>query len=470
VLVRPGEYLVCPVLSFRGKAITVRSEAGLYRTIVRKCEREDDLTRSPVVTFQDGEGEDSILEGFTIAGEVIDLTGAPYYPWYEAQGGGILFAGGASPTIRDCLIAGNVSGLGGGIACLDGASPRLTDCTIAWNCANGGGGVYVENGSPVFDGCTIRGNVAAPNDIGGSGVLVSGGSPRFSRTKIAGNGITCGSALHLYAGSTVLENCAIFGNSVALDIQGDARFVHCTISGNGYLWGFCHSSRKITLVNSILWANSFAPAGEHGPFNLTGVDPRFVRAGVFALDSSRKTSVIVAGREIQALDPVIEEPDFHLLPDSPAIDAVPKSAQRPSVTPLTDLEGTPRPCRDGLDYGAYEFVARPDQDSDLNGVPDECERTSFHRGDADGNGLLDLYDTSVVVGSLFLGSRLDCLEAADADNDAAVDLSDAVGLLYFFFLGGPPPASPGPVGSPCGRDPDAPGSAGDLGCLTYPGC
>jgi hypothetical protein len=33
-----------------------------------------------------------------------------------------------------------------------------------------------------------------------------------------------------------------------------------------------------------------------------------------------------------------------------------------------------------------------------------------------------------------------------------------------------PPAAPGPVGSPCGSDPDPQGSSGDLGCTSYPPC
>jgi hypothetical protein len=32
------------------------------------------------------------------------------------------------------------------------------------------------------------------------------------------------------------------------------------------------------------------------------------------------------------------------------------------------------------------------------------------------------------------------------------------------------PALPGQVGSPCGLDSDAPGSSGDLGCVSYPPC
>jgi hypothetical protein len=95
----------------------------------------------------------------------------------------------------------------------------------------------------------------------------------------------------------------------------------------------------------------------------------------------------------------------------------------------------------------------------------------FHRGDATGEGTLELTDAVRIFGFLFLGGDApSCAETADANNDAAVDLSDGVSVLNFLFQGGPPPASPGPTSSPCGPDPDEPGSPGDLGCESYAGC
>ena len=70
-------------------------------------------------------------------------------------------------------------------------------------------------------------------------------------------------------------------------------------------------------------------------------------------------------------------------------------------------------------------------------------RRMFLRGDADGDGDLLITDAIATLGSLFAGSPgLDCLDAADTNDDGAVDLSDAVYGLSFLFLGGmliPPP-------------------------------
>jgi hypothetical protein len=111
-------------------------------------------------------------------------------------------------------------------------------------------------------------------------------------------------------------------------------------------------------------------------------------------------------------------------------------------------------------------------DRDRDGVPDECGGAPrFHRGDATGEGALNITDPVALLNHLFRGtSAPDCREAADADNDGTVVLTDAVVLLQFLFQGGPPPPAPGPPGEPCGPDPDAAGSPGDLGCGAYGGC
>jgi hypothetical protein len=95
----------------------------------------------------------------------------------------------------------------------------------------------------------------------------------------------------------------------------------------------------------------------------------------------------------------------------------------------------------------------------------------FHRGDADGSGVIVISDGVAIFNFLFLGGRPPgCTEAADVNNSGDLDISDGIALLNYLFLGGSPPASPGPTDSPCGRDPDAPGSPGDLGCKTYNRC
>jgi hypothetical protein len=91
----------------------------------------------------------------------------------------------------------------------------------------------------------------------------------------------------------------------------------------------------------------------------------------------------------------------------------------------------------------------------------------FHRGDSDDNGQLQLTDAVRILGFLFLGGQAPtCFDAADADDNGQLQLTDAVRILGFLFLGGAPPAPPGPPPAPCGPDP----SAVHLGCAQYGRC
>ena len=92
---------------------------------------------------------------------------------------------------------------------------------------------------------------------------------------------------------------------------------------------------------------------------------------------------------------------------------------------------------------------------------------AFRRGEANGDGAIDISDPVAVLGWLFLGGDEPwCLDAADSDDTGVIDLSDAVYTLLYLFLAGDPPAYPGPI--ICGGDetPD------DLGTCTGPpaGC
>ena len=66
--------------------------------------------------------------------------------------------------------------------------------------------------------------------------------------------------------------------------------------------------------------------------------------------------------------------------------------------------------------------------------------TSFTRGDANGDGIIDLGDAVCILNYLFKGDDPpDPLEAGDANCDGIVDLADVVYLLNYLFKGGDPP-------------------------------
>ena len=69
----------------------------------------------------------------------------------------------------------------------------------------------------------------------------------------------------------------------------------------------------------------------------------------------------------------------------------------------------------------------------------------FLRGDANGDGQVDISDAIRTLGWLFTGGETPpCLDAADTNDDSQVDISDPIAVLSFLFTGGVEPAKPGP--------------------------
>jgi hypothetical protein len=86
-------------------------------------------------------------------------------------------------------------------------------------------------------------------------------------------------------------------------------------------------------------------------------------------------------------------------------------------------------------------------------------RATFRRGDANSSGQVDLSDAVFVLNFLFLGgSDPACLDAADADDNGSLELTDPVRILNVLFLGGTPIPAPGMT--VCGPD----GTEDGLGC------
>jgi hypothetical protein len=97
------------------------------------------------------------------------------------------------------------------------------------------------------------------------------------------------------------------------------------------------------------------------------------------------------------------------------------------------------------------------------------ESPSFHRGDANGDGRMDISDGIFILGYLFLGDEAPlCIEAANTNDDRWLNMADAIHLFGYLFLQGEVPPAPGPPGQECGPDP--PGSVENLGCDSYDGC
>lgn len=294
----------------------------------------------------------AVLDGFTIQGGHAFGSSSPGASTY----GGGLYIDGASPVIRNCLIAGNAAAFyGGGIYCRGDCAPTFIDCVLADNwSAWRGGGMYKDWGSRVtMERCLISNN---------STVYDGGGIANHTE------------------GELVLSNCILSGNlCTGLDSgRGGAIYCsfaqvtlnHCTLAGNFATFGAglaCASSNEpgssdVDVRNSIIWdlgdsvwigdssivqiAYSDVQGGWSGQGNLDA-DPRFVDAGRWDDRSTPR----------EPTDDTWFDGDYRLAWDSPCVDAGDPSE---SLVPnAKDFGGRSRRSGVAVDMGAYEQRNEP---------------------------------------------------------------------------------------------------------------
>jgi hypothetical protein len=73
------------------------------------------------------------------------------------------------------------------------------------------------------------------------------------------------------------------------------------------------------------------------------------------------------------------------------------------------------------------------------GAVEDTPALFFMRGEANNDGAVDLTDAINVLGFLFLGSpsSLPCAKAGDTDDNGVLEITDAVNLLGYLYLGNP---------------------------------
>jgi len=266
--VRPGTYTgdgnrdIDP----NGKAVTIRSidpnDPNIVTATIIDCNGTEAEPHRGFY-FHSGEDSNSILDGLTITNGYVILR-----PESSGRGGGILCEQ-ACPTIKNCIIMGNLAdsggagmynylsnptinsctfynnhvfgciltGGGGGGMCNSHSSPTVTNCTFRENsgtCGAGGMANYWEDSSPTVTNCTFTNNNDAGmgNSFGSSPVLIDCiFSHNLNSFVGMGGGMYCD-------GNLVLTNCIFIGNSAE--------------TGGGVL----SSSSLLMLTNCIFCANS----------------------------------------------------------------------------------------------------------------------------------------------------------------------------------------------------------------------
>ena len=306
VLVAPGEHVITEPITFRGKAITVQSEAGPDHTTIRMGTPADP-DRASVVVFENNETTASVLDGFKI-------TGSRNGTWFPSDsewgGGGILFVA-SSGTVRNCIIVQNSTGVGGGVFVWSGSSTTLTNCVITKNSAGflGGGVVSARDSFLTMTDCIISGNTTT--NSGGGAVCWYDGSltltnciVRDNSAENSGGGLVRGGGQN---SSITMIRCTIMDNTAqregggGMDLaDGSGTLTNCVIARNtAGQWGgglLCvYPGSSTTVNNCTIWGNS---AGEDG-----GGLGCYQGASATVTNSISSGNTSPKGREISVQDP-----------------------------------------------------------------------------------------------------------------------------------------------------------------------
>ncbi|OQX20370.1 MAG: hypothetical protein BWK80_35775, partial [Desulfobacteraceae bacterium IS3] len=324
-------------LDFNGKAITVRSANGAENCII-DCEND-----GRGFYFHNGEGENSVVSGFTvIKGRVV-------------LGGGI-FCEGASPTVIGCIFSNNsaedappdTAGRGGGMANYNNSNPTVRNCIFTNNSAmQGGGGMMNAWSSPTVSDCVFENNSATLSS--GGGMNNSGNSnPIIANCVFSNNtSVSFGGGMLNNGTNPTITNCVFNGNYAEISCGGvynanntTATLVNCTFINNNAVregGGICDDDGNSSVTNSIFWGNSVTIFESHQIYGSPAVTYTLVQGGF-------------GGEGNIDADPLFVD-DYHLSDSSPCI-----SAGTSANAPEKDIEGNARPNPEGSapDMGAYE--------------------------------------------------------------------------------------------------------------------
>jgi len=453
-------------INFLGKAITVRSSGRADVTTI-------DATGigGSVVTCASGEGPDTVLDGFTIAGGtgtallgvltfgggMLNIESSPTvtnctFSGNTAFGGGGMYSNYSNATVTDCTFSGNT---GAGMI-NDSSSPTVTSCTFSENTGTVGGGMYNYNSFPTLTNCTFRGNTA---DFGyGGGMFNDNSSPMVTNCTFIGNTATGGTEFTAGGGmfndnsAPTVTYCTFIGNTATGDTEFTAgggmyntygsspTVANSKFSGNtaNYAGGMVNGDNSLTVTNCTFSENTATYGG--GMYNFAGGSPTVANSILWG--DSPDEIVNIDGSAI----PTIRFSDIHggfpvgAINGGGNIYVNPMFMRPPDPGPdgtwggVDDDYGNLRlragsPC---IDTGDPAFVAQPGE-TDLEGHARVlCGRVDmgayeFGIGDYDCDQSMDLTDfanwSACMTGPQGGPYEVGC-EAFDFDGDGDVDLGD----------------------------------------------
>lgn len=488
VLVEAGTYV--ENISFLGKAISVIG-GGPNVTSIDGAGMTAGPDIGTVIRFVNGEGPDSVLEGFEIVGGTGTVT--PAAASTNPVGGGILSLG-ASPTIRNCRLFANNAGRGGGAyfsgvtgalviedttfqSCtgFNGAalftvgtgSTTLTNCEFIQNSSTGcGGAALIGTVIANIHSCQFRENDHISGFLAGALFLGNVFVTRFQQ----------GLQTALLEDCTFDQNEAIFGGASVV-FQSDATFRSCLFRGNmGGNAGVYMDEAQVVLERCTFFENVGTDTSCIG----TTINPNEVQVRNCTIVGNQGPRVARVGTQTSPLDfqntILWGNTGLTTLLDPPNAFNVDYCDVQGDFAGVGNFEADPlfadadsgdfrltaaSPC---IDAGNPSSPFDPDGSiADVGALIFAGE--SFRRGDANADGSINLPDVIRILGLLFAnGTALDCASAGDTNDDSALDIADAVFLVNFLFSSGAPLPAPHPNCGPDGTPDALPCQVPTAGC------
>jgi len=265
-------------LTYRGKAITVRSRGGAPEGCVIDCEGSVSEPHRGF-HFHSGEGPGTVLAGVTIANGHMPAAsneGGGIYCYYGSptirecvfldnrvggRGGGVQSSGG-SPAIVRCRFVGNQAHMGGGIFCW-GGRPTVHECVFEQNTGLSGGGMWSLGSQLRVTDCVFRGNLSGSSV---AGMINVNGVARITGCLFEGNGdYGSGAGVTCWGGETTIEDCTFYDNGTGVKMEDAAvvtirRSTFCRNRGSMTVWvgNGCHATIESTIVAFTTTGNGVA--------------------------------------------------------------------------------------------------------------------------------------------------------------------------------------------------------------------
>jgi len=263
------------------------------------------------------------------------------------NGGGILVET-SSASIDNCLVRANQGGNGGGIYIV-GSLGLITNNLIRDNIATlgSGGGIALERSAPTLDANSIIANTSATN---GGGLDVVG---RYCASDVCENPASPAMVNTVIARNVAGEK----GGGIHVDSGAGVSLINNTIANNGGEGVFVDAYAQAAITNTMIMNNAYGiralvPSAPGSDYNL-----------VWSNTPGGNYEGLSAGSHDMSADPRVvsaASDDYHLRPDSPAIDSGSNAA-----APGDDRDGNVRPLQGRCagqqiaDIGAYEFLLDP---------------------------------------------------------------------------------------------------------------